>query len=150
AIKDKNQDKPDNEKKEEAGDNKEGEGGEKKKKVIPDAHTDIVSSVLFSPDGKTVYSSSLDKTIRFWDATKGEDQQKVMEGHSEYISSMDITKDGRVLATGSGDYRIKLWNIPDKKEMMTLNGHFANVSALVFTPDRNLVSADYNGKIVLW
>ena len=32
------------------------------------AHSDCVSSVAFSPDGKTIVSGSRDKTIKVWDA----------------------------------------------------------------------------------
>ena len=32
------------------------------------AHSDFVSSVAFSPDGKTIVSGSNDKTLKVWDA----------------------------------------------------------------------------------
>ena len=32
------------------------------------AHSDLVFSVAFSPDGKTIVSGSKDKTLKVWDA----------------------------------------------------------------------------------
>ena len=32
------------------------------------AHSDLVRSVAFSPDGKTIVSGSDDKTLKVWDA----------------------------------------------------------------------------------
>ena len=32
------------------------------------AHSDLVRSVAFSPDGKTIVSGSNDKTLKVWDA----------------------------------------------------------------------------------
>ena len=32
------------------------------------AHSDRVTSVAFSPDGKTIVSGSADKTLKVWDA----------------------------------------------------------------------------------
>ena len=34
------------------------------------AHSDIIFSVAFSPDGKTIVSGSRDQTIKVWDASK--------------------------------------------------------------------------------
>ena len=44
-------------------------------------HTDWVSSVAFSPDGKTLASGSDDKTIKLWDVATGK-EQATLKGHT--------------------------------------------------------------------
>ena len=34
-------------------------------------HTALINSIVFSPDGQTIASSSEDETIKFWDLTTG-------------------------------------------------------------------------------
>ena len=49
-----------------------------------EGHTDGVSSVSFSADGRRVVSGSWDKTVRVWDAVSGECVLGPLEGHTEW------------------------------------------------------------------
>lgn len=48
-------------------------------------HSDIVYSVVFSPDSKQVVSGSVDRTVRLWDTITGEALQ-TLKGHSVVAS----------------------------------------------------------------
>ena len=55
-------------------------------------------------DGTRVVSGSMDKTIRIWDASTGEEVQR-LEGHSGQVTSVAFSMDGRIVVSKStGNY----------------------------------------------
>ena len=75
-------------------------------------HQDVVNSVVFSPDGQTLASGSLDKTIKLWNMS-GKLLQ-TLEGHQNMVNSVAFSPNGQTLASGSLDKTIKLWNMSGK------------------------------------
>jgi len=47
------------------------------------AHSDIIWSVGFSPNGKTIVSGSGDKTLKVWDAAAAADKRRPAERPAE-------------------------------------------------------------------
>ncbi|AFZ13498.1 WD40 repeat-containing protein [Crinalium epipsammum PCC 9333] len=75
-----------------------------------EGHDNYVISVSFSPDGKTLASSSADCTIKLWDVETGK-EIRTLTGHEDSVSSVSFSPDGKTLASGSSDKTIKLWDI---------------------------------------
>ncbi|MEH1794450.1 WD40 repeat domain-containing protein [Nostoc sp.] len=113
-------------------------------------HSNIVNSVSFSPDGKTLASGSGDKTIKLWNLETGKEIRALM-GHSLIVFSVSFSPDGKTLASGSWDKTIKLWNLETGKEIRTLTGHSLIVNSVSFSPDgKTLASSSADKTIKLW
>jgi len=118
--------------------------------VIQSGHTSAVVSVVFSPDGKRFASGSVDRTIKLWDITTGQ-ELKTFRGHTRAVNSVAFSPDGKTLASGSDDKTIKLWDITTGQELKTFKGHTRAVISAAFSPDgKTLASGSDDKTIKLW
>jgi hypothetical protein len=115
-----------------------------------EGHSAPVWSVVFSPDGKTLASGSVDRSIKLWDVATGK-VINTLNGHSNWVYSVVFSPDGKTLASGSQDNSIKLWDVATGKVIHTLNGHSHWVYSVVFSPDgKTLASGSQDNSIKLW
>jgi WD40 repeat protein len=103
-------------------------------------HTQLVRSVAFSPDGKTMASSSGDNTIKLWDVVS-HSEIATLRGHTKLVRSVAFSPDGKTLASASSDSTIKLWDVASHKELETLKGHKGEIYSVAFSPDGTTVAS---------
>jgi WD40 repeat protein len=73
-------------------------------------HTNEVASLAFSPDGTSLFSGSVDKTLKLWDIQTG-GVVKTFHGHTGWVKSISTSSDYTTVASGSSDETIRLWDI---------------------------------------
>lgn len=113
-------------------------------------HTSWVRSVSFSPDGRTLASSSFDLSIRLWNMQNGQCFQ-ILQGHTSGIRSVSFSPNGQTLASGGFDLSIRLWNVANGQCIQILQGHISWVFDVSFSPDGEIIaSGGDDNTIRLW
>jgi WD40 repeat protein len=111
---------------------------------------DLLQSVVYSPDGKTIFTSTNNNTVLVWDAESGA-LMKTITNYYGYITSIGVSQDGSMLATGSSDGTITLWNVDTAAEIAFLTDHSNKVTNITFSADGSLMaSASSDNSVILW
>jgi len=109
-----------------------------------------VWNVIFSPDDKYIYSTSLQDKFIKWD-TQTARKVAAFEGHTRSVLSVDASSDGTLLASGSLDQTIIFWDAVTMKAVKTINAHGGNIYSVCFSPDnRFLISASLDKSTKIW
>ncbi|MCX6302519.1 MAG: hypothetical protein NTW82_10075 [Bacteroidia bacterium] len=112
-------------------------------------HTGKVKSLIFSFDGKYLYSASLDGKVLKWDIA-ARTSTNITTGTMQ-ITSIDISSNGNYLAGISNNGSVIVWNPEDNRENFRLETSGKNIKVIRFKPDENILAiGDVNGNIELW
>jgi len=109
-------------------------------------HTEGVSSVAFSPDGRQVLS--LDGAIvKLWDAATGREIRTFVAG----TGPAAFSPDGRSVVSLDGA-TVKLWDVATGREIRTfVAGHTDDIRSVALSSDgRQVLSGSVDGTIKLW
>jgi WD40 repeat protein len=116
-----------------------------------------VTSIAFSPDGKTLASGGWDDTVRVWEVATGKQLHK-LDAHQAMVARVVFSPDGKVLASRGGlDGLLRLWNPATGAELHKIEGlskvnpwRFYREAALAFSVDGKEVAASTRKGIVCY
>ena len=77
--------------------------------VTFEGHHGPVGTARFSPDGRSVVTSSSDRTAKVWDAASGT-LRTTLVGHEDRVKSALFSSDGARLLTASNDGTARVWD----------------------------------------
>ncbi|UCD99851.1 MAG: WD40 repeat domain-containing protein, partial [Chloroflexota bacterium] len=107
-------------------------------------------TVVFSPDGERLISTSKTNGLHLWDVGTGEEIRQYQG--LEKINSAAIRPDGRTALLGTENGLVILWDLQTGEVLRRFNGHNGHpILGAAFSPDgSSAFTAGEDGRIVQW
>jgi len=124
--------------------------GKEKKRIK--GYKSAITAVAFSPDNRTLVSSSYDNTLRFFDVDTGK-EKKIVTGHGAFFRDVSLSSDAHTLMSLCyGSSIVRLWDSNTGQHQKNFIGDKKYVTDAVLSPDgkRLAGSSILHNTIYLW
>jgi WD40 repeat protein len=102
-------------------------------------HKATIVSLEFSPDGKTLASSSSDNTARLWDVADGT-LLATFKGHFHHVNGVSLSADGQSVVSGGWDRTVRFCELAAKMRINPKLAHADVVTSVAFSPNGKLLA----------
>ncbi|KAJ3433276.1 wd40 repeat protein [Anaeramoeba flamelloides] len=123
------------------------------------AHSQCITSIRWSPNGKFLASCSDDSIIKIWNINKEKSILELKE-HENEILSLEWSNTGPgtnypnsklILGTSSLDLSVKIWDIETGRSKHTLRKHLEPVENISFSPNgKMLATVSLDSWVHIW
>ncbi len=113
-------------------------------------HRIHISTVSFSPDGRSLVSGAYDQKVKLWDTRTGQ-CVKTWQGQVGWLRSVVFSPNSRILASGGVESCVRLWDADTGKCLGTLAGHSTPLKEVSFSHQGRLLSScGDDAEVRLW
>jgi len=124
-------------------------------------HSDRITCVTFSSNGKHLASASLDGSVVLW-SVAAEREVRIFAGHAQGASCVAFSPDGKVLASGARDGTLHIWSVEtgrllhslkvaeDLKPNPTTGRQPPTVRTVAFSPNAKRLAAACQGSTAVY
>ena len=116
-------------------------------------HGGRVTAVAFGPDGRTIVSGSVDRTIRIWDGgvENAAYDDLSPRGHRDPVIALAIDPARRRIVSAGMDHDLRQWDLDGGDPIRELRGHEGAITDVAVVPTTgNFVSASIDGSVRVW
>jgi WD40 repeat protein/energy-coupling factor transporter ATP-binding protein EcfA2 len=112
-------------------------------------HSGKIRSLIFSFDGKYLYSAALDGKVLKWDLTAKTSTQIGTENMA--ITSIDISINGKYFAGINTEGKSMVWDPANNFKKLSIGSEGKTIKTIRFNPDGQRIAVGYDdGMIELW
>jgi WD40 repeat protein len=113
-------------------------------------HTNFVTDLQLSPDGRYLATASQDSTMKLWDATGNNAVEMLtLLGHPQSVNDIAFSPDSNKIATLSGG-EVRIWDISEAGMGEFLNIADASWPTALYSETNTLVTFTRDGFVNIW
>ncbi|MBC7813816.1 MAG: TIR domain-containing protein [Burkholderiales bacterium] len=106
--------------------------------------------VEWSPDGRHLATSDIDRMVRIWDAVTGT-LLITLEGHTDYVTDVAWSLDGTRLASTSLDGTLRVWDTINSVELYIHDANSIALNSVAWSPDGSrLLTGSIDESVGIW
>jgi WD40 repeat protein len=112
-------------------------------------HTNIIKSIVFSYDGKYIYSAALDGNVLKWDLAARTSRN--INDNTVRITQIDVSGSNKFIAGVSEKGKVLIFDQEADSGVFSLDTKEMEITSIRFYPGKNILAiGDINGFIELW
>ncbi len=116
---------------------------------VLEGHNGKINSIVFSYDGKYLYSAAIDGKVLKWDLS-ARTSVDVITGDLK-IDRIDISSNGKFLAGLTTDGKALVWDTKSGKNLFRIEKPDKNIRIIRFKPSEDIIATGYSdGSLELW